>query len=185
MKQPNFILSLLIPGREAPGSDMDVYFEPLVDDMKDMFVEGIRTYDSSRSEYFQLRAAILWTITDYPGLGYVAGCTTSGEGACLDCHSYTCSLFLKNGSKTCYMGHRRFLDANHEFRFDAHSFDGLTELRPAPKPLTGDEILRQTENLQTNFGKDPSGKKTKKRKRKEGEPLIVWKRRSIWFRLPY
>ena len=30
MKQSNFILSLLIPRRHAPGSDMDIYFEPLL-----------------------------------------------------------------------------------------------------------------------------------------------------------
>ncbi|XP_015698788.1 uncharacterized protein LOC102716551 [Oryza brachyantha] len=185
MKQPNFILSLLIPGKHAPGNNMDVYFEPLVDDMFDLFVNGVRTYDASKGENFQLCAAILWSITDFPGLGYVVGCTTSGEGACADCHSNTCSLFLKNGSKTCYMGHRRFLDANHEFRVDADSFDGIIELRPAPTPLTREEILMQTEILHTVFGKDPSGKRPKKRKRKDDEPLTIWKRRSIWFKLPY
>lgn len=186
MKQPNFIISLLIPGRYAPGSDMDVFMEPLVDDMYDMFVHGVRTFDASKGEYFQLRAAILCTISDYPGLGYVAGCTTSGEGACIECHQFTRSLRLKNGSKTCYMGHRRFLHANHPFRFDADSFDGVVELESAPVPLSGKEILKQTEGMQTSFGKDPSGKKvTKKRKRKEEEPINIWKRRSIWFKLPY
>ena len=39
--------------------------------------------------------------------------------------------------------------------------------------------------MHTVFGKDPSGKKKTKRKRKDDEPLIVWKRKSIFFRLPY
>jgi hypothetical protein len=99
MKQPNFILSLLIPGRYAPGSDIDVYFEPLVDDMLDMFLHGVRTYDASKGEYFQLHAAIICTITDFPGLGNVFACVTSGAGACPECHSHTCSLRLNNGSK--------------------------------------------------------------------------------------
>ncbi|XP_062230316.1 uncharacterized protein LOC133928041 [Phragmites australis] len=185
MKQPNFILSLLIPGRRAPGSDMDVYFKPLVDDMLDMFVNGVRTYDASKGEYFQLRAAILWTITDFPGLGYVSGSVTSGEAACPDCHSNTDSIQLSNGCKTCYMGHRRFLPTIHPFRFDANAFEGTTELRPAPTPLSGEEILEWTENLHTVFGKDPSQKPTKKRRRKEWEPLVIFKRRSIWFKLPY
>ncbi|XP_051199238.1 uncharacterized protein [Lolium perenne] len=64
MKQPNFILSLLIPGQRAPGSDIDVYFEPLVDDMLDMFFDGVRTYDASKGEFFQLYAAIICTITE-------------------------------------------------------------------------------------------------------------------------
>ena len=37
MKQPNFILSLLIPGPKSPGEDMDVYLVPLIDDMVEMF----------------------------------------------------------------------------------------------------------------------------------------------------
>jgi hypothetical protein len=38
----------------------------------------------------------------------------------------------------------------------------------------------------TSFGKDPTTKKPAKRPRKkDSEPPIVWKRKSIWFRLPY
>jgi hypothetical protein len=142
MKQSNFILSLLIHGRHAPGSDMDIYFEPLVDDLKYMFEKRVRTCDASKGEHFQLRAAILWTITDFPGLGYASGRVTSGKAAYPHCHSYTCSLRLGNGSKTCYMGHRRFLPENHPFRLDVHKF-GSTELRTAPTPLSREEILER------------------------------------------
>jgi len=34
--------------RYGPGSDMDVYYEPLVDDLLDMFDNGVRTYDASK-----------------------------------------------------------------------------------------------------------------------------------------
>jgi hypothetical protein len=64
-----------------------------------MFVEGVRTYDSAKHEYFQLCASIIWTISDYLGLGYIVACTTSGEVACIECHSYTCYLRLKQGIK--------------------------------------------------------------------------------------
>jgi hypothetical protein len=186
MKQSNFILSLLIPGRNGPGSAMDVYFQPLVDDLLDMFVNGVRTYDASKGEFFNLRAAVLWTITDFPGLGYTSGSVTSGEAACPDCHYHTCSLRLSNGSKTCFMDHRIFLHENHPFRFDADKFGGKTEFRPAPTPLSGEQILECTKDLNPIFGKDPSGKKQAKRKRrKEGEPLVIFKKRSIWFKLPY
>jgi hypothetical protein len=184
MKQSNFILSFLIPGKHAPGSDMDVFIEPFMDDMVDMFDEGIRTYDASKREWFQLKAAVLWTITDFPGLGYVSGCVTAGEAACPDCHLYTCSHRLGKGSKNCYMDHRRFLDENHPFRFDVDKF-GSIELRQAPAPLSGEEVLECTKHIVTVFGKDPSGKKPARKKRKVGEPLVIFKRRSIWFRLTY
>jgi hypothetical protein len=40
------------------------------------------------------------------------------------------------------MGHRRFLPENHPFRLDVHKF-GSTELRTAPTPLSGEEILER------------------------------------------
>jgi hypothetical protein len=106
MKDSKFIMSVLIPGRSSPAGDMDVYFQPLVHDLLDMFVNGVRPDDASKGEYFQLRAAILWTITDFPSLGSVLGFVVSGEAVCPDCHSLICSLRLGNGSKSCYMGHR-------------------------------------------------------------------------------
>jgi len=59
MKQSNFILSLLIPGPIVPCGYMDVFLEPLVDDMVEMFVVGVKTYDALKCETFQLRAASL------------------------------------------------------------------------------------------------------------------------------
>ena len=35
MKQANFILSSIIPGPSAPGSYIDVYLQPLIDELKD------------------------------------------------------------------------------------------------------------------------------------------------------
>jgi hypothetical protein len=177
MKDSNFILSVLIPSRSLAGNDMDVYFQPLVYDLLDMFVNGVRTYDASKGDYFQLRAAILWTITDYPGLGSVSGFGVSGEAVCGDCHSLICSLRLGNGSKFCYMGHRRFLHPDHPFRFDVDSFGGEAELRSTSAPLSGGEILECTKNLKTVYGKNPSSKPARNQTRKEGEPLAFIKRR--------
>ncbi|XP_020398568.1 uncharacterized protein [Zea mays] len=108
MKDTNFILSVLIPGRSSAGSDMDVYFQPLVYDLLDLFVNGVRTYDASKGEYFQLRAAILWTITDFPGLGSVSGFVTSGEAAK---HAlYLSSIGVRNKREINRMQHKTFHD---------------------------------------------------------------------------
>ena len=63
------------------------------------------------------------------------------------------------------MGHRRFLHEKHPFRFDADKF-GDTEFRPAPIPLSGEEILDCTKDLNTIFGKDPFRKKLARDARK-------------------
>jgi hypothetical protein len=141
---------------------MDVFLQPLVDDLLDMFVKGVITYDASKGKYFQLWEAVLWTITDFLGLGYASGCVTASEAACPDCHSYTCSYRLGNGSKTCYMGHRRFLNENHPFRFNVDKF-GSIEFRQTPTPLSGEEVLECTKDIVTVFfGKDHLEKKTSK-----------------------
>jgi len=45
MKDPYMIMSLLIPRPKAPGNDIDVYLQPLVDDLQELWIEGIPTYD--------------------------------------------------------------------------------------------------------------------------------------------
>ncbi|KAL6656744.1 hypothetical protein ACP70R_004524 [Stipagrostis hirtigluma subsp. patula] len=67
MKQSNFILSMVIPGPKGPGYDIDVYLEPLIDEMMQLW-SGVETYDASTKQMFNLHAALLWTIHDLPEL---------------------------------------------------------------------------------------------------------------------
>ena len=106
MKQPNFILSLLIPSPFAPGNNIDIYLKPLIAELKELWDVGVNTYDASRKENFQLRAALLWTISDFPGYAILSGWSTKGKLACHVCHKYTCSQHLQKWGKYCYMGIR-------------------------------------------------------------------------------
>ena len=47
MKEPFLMLSLLIPGPQALGKDIDVYLRPLVDELKELWENGVDTYDAS------------------------------------------------------------------------------------------------------------------------------------------
>ncbi|XP_028114517.1 uncharacterized protein LOC114312475 [Camellia sinensis] len=47
MKQSFSMLSLLIPGPQAPGRDIDVYMRPLIDELKELWEDGVLTYDAS------------------------------------------------------------------------------------------------------------------------------------------
>lgn len=160
MKQPNFILSLLISGPKGPGNDIDVYLQPLIDDLKGLWDEGIETYDASSRQNFQLRAALLWTINDFPAYGMLSGWSTRGALACPCCHVETTSCHLKYSRKQCYMGHRRFLPNDHPWRQNKSSFDNTKEVRRAPQPLIGDDVIAQLGNLQPVI----FGKSTRKRK---------------------
>ena len=86
MKDPNIILSLVIPGCTAPRNDIDVYLWPLIDDLHELWNEGVTTYNSSTKETFQLHAALLWTINDFPVYGNLFGYSTKGKLACSVCN---------------------------------------------------------------------------------------------------
>ncbi|GKD84381.1 retrovirus-related pol polyprotein from transposon TNT 1-94, partial [Tanacetum coccineum] len=61
-----------------PGNDIDVFLEPLVDDLHTLFETGVDTYDVSTKDNCNLRAVVLWTINDYLALGTLCGCPYSG-----------------------------------------------------------------------------------------------------------
>lgn len=107
MKQTSFMLSMIIPGPDSPGNDIDVYLQPLIDELLILW-DGVETFDASSRKEFHLRAALLWTINDFPALAYLSGWSTGGTYACPSCGPATKSFRLKHGKKSCYMGHRRW-----------------------------------------------------------------------------
>jgi hypothetical protein len=52
MKAPNLILSLLFPRPTAPGNKIDVYLRPLVDDLHELWNEGVRLTMRRRKGHF-------------------------------------------------------------------------------------------------------------------------------------
>ena len=81
MDESNFMMALLIPGPSSPGKDFDVFLEPLVDDLLELW-KGVDAYDARTDKSFKLRAAVLWCIHNYPALITLSGSTTKGYFAC-------------------------------------------------------------------------------------------------------
>ena len=79
MRQENLILSTLISGPESPSNNIDVFMQPLISELKELWEEGIETYDSFTSQNFRLRAAVIWTISDFPGYAMLSGWSTKGK----------------------------------------------------------------------------------------------------------
>ena len=100
------MLTLLIPGPKQPGNDIDVFLEPLIDDLIELWNNGVQVYDSLNKSAFKLKAILMWTINDFPAYGNLAGCTTKGELACPICGPNVCSEWLANSKKMVYRGHR-------------------------------------------------------------------------------
>ncbi|GJY09752.1 transposon protein, CACTA, En/Spm sub-class [Tanacetum coccineum] len=93
MKDPYMFMSMLIPGPKSP-LNIDVYLEPLIDELKDLWA-GVDAYDALRKEDFTLRAALLWTINDFPTYGMLYGWSVKGYKACPTCMDETSSHYLK------------------------------------------------------------------------------------------
>ncbi|KAL0537434.1 hypothetical protein IC582_026412 [Cucumis melo] len=177
MKETNFFMSLLIPGPKSPGRKIDVYLQPLIEELKDLWTFGVRTYDSLTGQFFQLYAALLWTINDFPAYGDLSGWSTKGYQACPICMGDRSSFGIQG--RISFMGHRRYLPQNHVWR-RSRLHDGKVERKAPPVVMNGDEILEQLDQLEFPvMSKNPSIQ-DKKRKR-----ALNWTKKSIFFDLPY
>ncbi|KAI5339391.1 hypothetical protein L3X38_018663 [Prunus dulcis] len=80
--------------------------------------------------------------------------------------------------KVCYLGHRRWLPWDHEWREKDKEFDGNTERRLRPREWSGDEILEQLNRLDfAPFGKTVS--------RTRPSTHLNWTHKPMFFELPY
>nr|XP_028945749.1 uncharacterized protein LOC114820039 [Malus domestica] len=102
-----------------------------------------------------MRAAVMWTINDFPAYAMVSGWMTKGYLACPICKENVTSSW--HARKVCYLGHRRWLPWDNEWRQNDKAFDGTKETRLRPREWSGDEILDQLNRLEFgHFGKGVS-----------------------------
>ncbi|XP_062029071.1 uncharacterized protein LOC133745094 [Rosa rugosa] len=182
MKRKFMMLTLLISGPKQPGNDIDIYLQPLIDDLKILWdgVEGV--YDALRGDYFKLKAVLLWTINDFPAYGNLSGSIVKGYNACPICLDQTRPHRLKRGKKMAFMRHRRFLPRHHPYRKQAAAFDNTIEEDLPPLPLTGEEVFSRVEGLNCVCGKK---KRSPPAKGVEEQGRPCWKKKSVFFELEY
>jgi ssDNA-binding Zn-finger/Zn-ribbon topoisomerase 1 len=174
MKRRYIMLSLLISGPKQPGNDIDVYLEPLIEDLKLLWDEGVLMFDAYTKTNFTLRAMIFCTINDFPAYGNLSGYSVKGKKACPVCHDDLVSRRLKFCGKDVYMDYRMYLPEDHPFRKEKEAFNGELEMREAPAPLCACEVYERVKDIETGFGKPY-----------KGQPSGGYKKRSIFWDLPY
>jgi hypothetical protein len=62
------LLTILISRPTQLGVDMDVFLEPLIEDIKILWARGVQMLDGYRKDSFMLREIIFIMINDYPTL---------------------------------------------------------------------------------------------------------------------
>ncbi|MCL1456765.1 hypothetical protein M3J51_28160, partial [Klebsiella pneumoniae] len=128
------MMPIIIQGPKQPGNDIDVYLRPVVEDLKQLWKkEGVPVWDEDKQEEFNLRALLFVTINDWPALSNLSGQSNKGYKACTHCMDETESTYLKHCRKVVYMGHRRFLAANHPVRKKGKHFEHKADHRTKPK----------------------------------------------------
>ncbi|XP_048611568.1 uncharacterized protein LOC125585897 [Brassica napus] len=150
MKEENIMLSLLIPGPTQPGNNIDVYLEPLIEDLNHMWEKG------------------------------------------------------KGVRKHVYMSHRKSLPSRHAYRGKKSWFEGKAEHGKKGRILSGHNISQILRNYKNDFGNakvtgtkrkiiEPVGSESddefseseEEEEAVDEEELSRWKKRSIFFMLPY
>ncbi|KAK1684116.1 hypothetical protein QYE76_044964 [Lolium multiflorum] len=153
--------------RLPKGNDINLYMGLLKEELATLWDAPANTWDAAAEEYFPMRAALLTTVHDFLGYGYVAGQVVHGFNACVRCMDDTTYRQLDRdpgSSKTVFMGHRRWLRDEDPWRKRKDLFDGQDEPRRRPRTRSGEQI----DELLKNWNEcPPPGKK-----RKAPEPLL-------------
>jgi hypothetical protein len=175
---------MVIQGPKQPGNDLSLYIQLLKDELETLWAHpGINTWDAAVEDYFPMRAALITTVQDYLGYGYIACHVCHGHGACVKCMENTTFKQLQKdpgSSKTVYPGHRRWLtNMKDPWRKARELFDGKDEIRGPPPKRSGEDIR---ELLNAWEGCPAPGKK----RGKAPEPYLgIWKGKSPFVDLPY
>ncbi|KAL0401751.1 UNVERIFIED_CONTAM: hypothetical protein Slati_4205000 [Sesamum latifolium] len=95
-------LTMVIPGPSNPKRLIDIYLEPLIKELQNLWHVGVQTRDNAKDETFMRCAALMWTVNDLPAYGMASGWSTAGVTRCPVCMKDTCAFYLQNGRKACY-----------------------------------------------------------------------------------
>jgi hypothetical protein len=68
------MMLVLIPGPQQLGNDINTYFRPLVDNLKELWYnDGVQVWDEHKHEYFGLKAILFVIVSDSPAARNLSG----------------------------------------------------------------------------------------------------------------
>ncbi|XP_029130026.1 uncharacterized protein LOC114916771 [Cajanus cajan] len=154
--------------------------QPLIDELCSLWNDGTLTYDVSLRQNFMMKAALMWTINDFPAYGMLSGWSTAGRLGCPICMDKSKAFSLKNSRKVSYFDcHRQFLPHNHPYRKNKNSFKKrVIETSNPPPRLSSPNIWKQVAHLplaQDRGDENPPHYGDKHN----------WTKQSIFWTLPY
>ncbi|KAL0367358.1 UNVERIFIED_CONTAM: hypothetical protein Sradi_3625900 [Sesamum radiatum] len=135
MSSEYMFLMMVIPGPSNLKRLINVYLEPLIEELKNLWHVGVLTRDSTMDEILKMRAALMWTVNDLPAYGMAFGWSSAGVMGCPVCIEDTRAFYLHNSRKACYFDcYRQFLPLKKAFT------KNRVERKGARLRLTGEQI---------------------------------------------
>jgi hypothetical protein len=95
MEESNFMMTLLIPRPSSPSRDFDIFMEPLVKELQQLW-KGVSAINVVHRKRFKLCVVVIWCIHDYPALSILSRRVTKGYFAYVRWDKDPCSRRLKN-----------------------------------------------------------------------------------------
>lgn len=147
MMQENLMLTLLIPGPKQSGNDINVYWEPLVEVLKDLWDTCVEAYDAFSKLIFNLKAILMWTINDFPAYDNLDGCATKGKLDCPICGEHICSTCIlwiteiSSSLSSISSGKKKWFSGEKKKR------------KGKPRPLNELEIFNALKDIENDWGK--------------------------------
>ncbi|XP_010474311.1 PREDICTED: uncharacterized protein LOC104753810 [Camelina sativa] len=177
MKKENIMLTLLVPGPQQPSNSIDVYLEPLIEDLNHVWNNGETTYDAFSKSTFNLKAMLLWTISDFPAYENLAGCKRLPPK-----HSFRLKKLWFDG-KTEHGRKGRILsgqEISQNLKIFKNDFGNWKRSARKRKKTECTSMESDKEELSSKSEEDEENDVNVD----EGE-LSRWKKMSIFFKLPY
>ncbi|KAL0311625.1 UNVERIFIED_CONTAM: hypothetical protein Scaly_2923700 [Sesamum calycinum] len=110
MSSQYMFLTMVFFGSSNPKYLIDVYLEPLIEELQNLWYVGVLTRDSEKDETFMTSAALMWTVNDLPAYRMASGWSTASVMGCPVCMEDTRAFYLQNSRKTCYFDcHKQFM----------------------------------------------------------------------------
>ncbi|XP_058005408.1 uncharacterized protein LOC131181377 [Hevea brasiliensis] len=114
MKEEYMFLTIIVPGPRNPKDKLDVHLRPLIAKLKQLWEVGVETYDASKKNNFNMRVALLWTISDFPAYSMLSGWSTKSKTACPYCRGDSDAFTLtKGGKQSWFDNHHMGADENN------------------------------------------------------------------------
>ena len=159
-KRKYLLLTILISDPKQPGIDIDVFLDPLMQEMERLRRHGEPMYDAFWKEDFICRAIIFVTTNDYPML-FALSKQIKEKTRCLVCLDGTTWVYLDASKKIVYLRNRCFLKISHKyhsklfFRF----YSNTSKIEPPPERChNGEHVYRMVKNIRVVYGKkNPDG----------------------------